>query len=89
MFHALQKLIPQLPAKLGAYDATEKRTVPPELSLAAVKATIADLNLGDAATYPAWVAVAPLLAQWLDKAIATRELCVKFHSEKAEPEVRC
>ncbi len=81
------KLLPLLPSRLANYDATEKRTVPPEQSISYIKQSIADQALDRADAYPAYVPVAPLLVQWIEKAIATRELCMKFHGEKAEPEV--
>ena len=39
------KLLPQLSNKLTTYDATEKKTVPPEQSTAAIRADIAALGM--------------------------------------------
>ena len=39
------KLLPQLSSKLTTYDATEKKTVPPEQSTAAIRADIAALGM--------------------------------------------
>ena len=69
------KLLPQLSNKLTTYDATEKKTVPPEQSTAAIRADIATLGLDQFDSFVSYIPIAPLLAQWMDKALSTRELC--------------
>ena len=69
------KLLPQLSNKLTTYDATEKKTVPPEQSTAAIRGTIESLGLNQFDAFVSYVPIASLLAQWMDKALSTRELC--------------